>query len=254
MLEITMASLTQAGLIAVSSCLLVLSSGTGAFATTMIAVLQKTATGTSIVLGADGVQSLISIGGKIIGERTECKITRVVPYYYVIAGLVFSPDRSYDAYREASRILSESGSFTEKTKRLEKAILSEMNSTDSWPVGVVRLVEIFIVNSAELPQYYFGTIIQDDAGHWAIAPPPAPQSGIRFGLTEGYNERVVVGGTRDHIRKEDANHPGSPAEIVKRLIEIEAKEHPHQVGGPISIVEFDGKGGVNWIERGACRP
>jgi hypothetical protein len=54
---------------------------------------------------------------------------------------------------------------------------------------------------------------------------------------------------------EVSSHPDLATEDFSRrirlLIEVEAEEHPDDVGGPTSIVQLNARG-VNWIDRGLC--
>jgi hypothetical protein len=62
-------------------------------------------------------------------------------------------------------------------------------------------------------------------------------------------------GVNDHIL-DYLNSPKAPKTsdltLVRRLVELEMKNHPQLVGPPVSEVVLDGKGTLHWISRGAC--
>jgi hypothetical protein len=215
-------------------------------ATAIVAIFQNTAGQSRIVFGVDGLQTLVDGQGKPIDSHAQCKIGRIDSYFYAVAGIVYSPDRSYDVYRELQTTLSGKGSFAEKVKLLEAVLLKELNSTAEWPPPA--FVQVFIVNSAEFPNYYIGYFARDAWGQWRMLP----RSGMRDSIP--MDTRVVVLGVRDSTPPSNDrlnNLLKDAAAAVKQLIREQAAQHPTTVGEPISIVEIK-KSGVHWIERGAC--
>jgi hypothetical protein len=214
-------------------------------ATSIVAIFQNITGQSRIVLGVDGLQALINGEGKRVGSHSECKIGRADSYFYAVAGAAYSPDRSYDAYRELKTTLSGVDSFAEKIKLLEAALLKEMNSIEWPPPAVVPVVQVFIVNSAEFPKYYIGYFARNEFGHWRALP----ESGMRDHIP--MNTSIVKLGILD--RTQPSNDLLKDAAVaVKQLILEQVAQHPNAVGEPISIVEFT-SGGVHWIEPGACK-
>jgi hypothetical protein len=215
------------------------------FATTIVAIFQNLGGETRIVLGADGLQGTMDGQGHRGPWRDECKIAQIGPYYYAVAGPPYDPTHGYDAYRTLKRALSREGSFQEKANWFETTVLQEMNAITYWPSSL-RAVGALVVNSAEFPEYYRAEILRDSLGQWEFGP----RTGVRDQLP--MNTRIVALGINDHIRMPPVELLARPIDAVKELISVEAKEHPGEVGGSISIVEFTQKG-TRWIERGACQ-
>jgi hypothetical protein len=227
-------------LLAITSLFVVLVSHCSA--TAIVAIFQNTAGQSRIVFGVDGRQTLVNGEGKLFGSHSQCKIGRTDSYFYAVAGVAYSPDRSYDAYRELQTTLSGKDSFDKKVQLLEAVLLKEMNSTADWPPPAI--VQVFIVNSAEFPNYYIGYFARDELGHWGMLP----RSGVRDSIP--MDTRVVVLGVRDSTPP-SKDLLKDAAAAVKQLIREQVAQHPTAVGEPISIVEIK-ESGVRWIERGAC--
>ena len=45
----------------------------------------------------------------------------------------------------------------------------------------------------------------------------------------------------------------SPVPLLKRLIGIEARAKPNEVGPPIAVAVIDAPGGLHFVEQGACQ-
>ena len=63
-------------------------------------------------------------------------------------------------------------------------------------------------------------------------------------------------GLNDHIKAYVQSHDGWKStgyrRAARQFVEMEIKAHPNLAGPPISEVEIDGKGRVNWLSQGAC--
>lgn len=210
-------------------------------ATTVIAVFQLSPTGWNAVLAADSLESG-SVGTYPLPPRAVCKLKQAEGFYFATAGPSWNSPRTFDVDRAMLQALSLPGTFEEKMKAFERRIVQEMNVSVDWPEDT-RMPQVLVIDSTNPARHYLGNINRHGDTPWVVLG----DSGVRTAAAS----KIIILGRADHIYLRE-NFPSRPiSESLIELIQQEAKEHPHEIGEPVSVVLIKEKDS-QWIQRGSC--
>jgi hypothetical protein len=189
---------------------------------------------------------------------SECKIIEESNCVAAVAGLYVEPSAQFDlrklvfdACREAGDLRVKADAFLREAKVPYEKAVELTRKAD--PIYFHEILEnkstevIFAgLQKGQLALFVRG-LLADSTGRVTIEryeSLDAPSSPLGYFC-----------GLNDHIKAYVQSHNGWKANYPRaavQFVEMEIKAHPHLAGPPISEVEIDSEGRVNWLSRGAC--
>jgi len=211
-----------------------------------------------VYLGAD---SKMITEGQPATDRKVCKIHQADELFFAVAGFAGDRRREFNVPEIVARAAKNGSTIREMVKRSEEAMVERLEAE------LVRLKN-------EVPAVYEKVVREEGGTVLALAFAGYEEGATfviitQFGTRDGNPPLVFVKrdscpgncpfgvktfflGSHKAIARYIAEKTGEgdmePIEAIRYLIELEMKENPQQVGGPVDILRID-RQGPQWIQK-----
>jgi len=227
-----------------------------AFADTSIVVIRMPWV---VVMGAD---SKTTVEGSETSAGTACKIYQAGDLFFAVAGLTNDPGRGFNAPAMIGRAIRNESTMEAKVKAAEEAIIEglikELNRLQAEDPTiyerrvraeggkVLSLAFVGFQNNESFALVRQFQAVESHPVSVRVSRESCPgncSDGVRMFFLGQY--RAVE---RYMSKRSQDTRQLSLEEAVNHFIELEIRENPQEVGGPVDILRID-KDGPRWIQK-----
>lgn len=208
-----------------------------------------------IVLAADS--KVNHMDGELASQT--CKIRAFGKFYFAASGFYRNPSTGYDLWQFAQDELPKAMTVPKAALSLESAVSVRLNVAldevrRNNPIGFKREFSqtylAFVIAGIDNERLALsGRSFHPDGIERVAYPQPGRTEGIGF-IEFGEHSAVDGAYTAEAFR---TLLSGDLVEAARRLVLVEIEATPEKVGPPTTILEIR-TSGINWVERGVCKP